>query len=275
MLVLLSIVLMTLDQKLGQMERLRAALSLIVYPVQYLVNLPAEIGEWINVSLVTRRTLMVENSRLREQNLLLKSRSQRFASLEAENMRLRELLESSVDVGQRVLVADVIAVELEPNARQVVLNKGSQQGVYQGQPIIDANGVMGQVVHVNPVSCIGMLITDSSHALPVQINRNGIRAVANGTGEGNSLELAYVPVNADVREGDLIVSSGMDGRFPTGYPVGEIKGVTVAPGEPFAKVTAVPSAQFNSAREVLLVWSQDATAAAPTANADPASLVAR
>jgi rod shape-determining protein MreC len=190
----------------------------------------------------------------------LKSRSQKFAALEAENMRLRELLDSSVKAGEKVLVADVVAVQLEPSMKQLVLDKGSQQGVYLGQPIIDSEGILGQVVHVGPVSCVGMMITDSSHAIPVQINRNGLRAVATGTGSPDGLELTYVPVNSDVREGDLIVSSGMDGRFPAGYPVGQVKGVSIEPGELFAKVTVAASARFNTAREVLLVWPTNATA---------------
>lgn len=260
-LLLLSIVLMTVDHRLGRVEPLRAALSVVVYPLQYVVNLPVEFGQWIKESLVTHQALIEENARLRHQHLLLKSRSQKFAALESENMRLRELLASSIEVGDRMLIADVLAVELEPSTRQMVLNKGSQQGVYLGQPIIDADGIVGQVIHVSPFSCTGLLITASSHALPVQVNRSGLRAIANGTGSGDGLELAYVPLNGDVRQGDLIVTSGMDGRFPAGYPVGKITGVAVDPGEPFAKITAVASAQFNRAREVLLVWSERETAA--------------
>jgi rod shape-determining protein MreC len=254
LLLVVSVMLMIADYKQDYLERLRSALSLVVYPLQYLVNLPIELGKQVKGTMLTRQALTSENERLRRQNLLLKSRSQKFAAVESENMRLRELLESSLEAGERVLLAGVVSIEQDPTSRQVILDKGSKQGVYLGQPIIDAHGVMGQVIHVGPISCIGLLITDSSHALPVQINRNGIRAIATGTGSSDGLEVAYVPQNADVKQGDLLVSSGIDGRFPAGYPVGEVTRIEVNPGEPFAKISAVPTAQFHQAQEVLLVW---------------------
>lgn len=236
------------------MEAVRSALSVVVYPLQYLVNLPVEVGQWLSKSLITRQALVEENARLRRENLLLRLRSQKFAALQAENSRLRELLESSMEAGERALLANVLAVETDPSTRQIVLDKGSQQGVYLGQPIVDAHGIMGQVVHVGPFSSTGMLITDVSHALPVRINRNGLRAIAIGTAAGNTLELSYVPINADVRENDLIVSSGLDGRFPPGYPVGQVTRIELDSGAPFAKITAVPTAQLSRAYEALLVW---------------------
>ena len=251
----LSIALMALDHyKQEQLEQVRSALSVVIYPLQYLVNLPVEVSQGLSQSLITRQALLEENARLRRENLLLRLRSQKFASLEAENRRLQELLESSMEVGERALLANVLAVEMDPSTRQVVLNKGSQQGVYLGQPIVDAHGVMGQVVHVGPFSSTGMLITDVSHALPVRINRNGLRAIATGTIAGNALELNYVPINADVRKGDLIVSSGLDGCFPPGYPVGQVTRVELGSGAPFAKVIVAPTAKLSRAYEALLVW---------------------
>lgn len=247
---------MTVDHRYRQAEGLRAALSVVVYPLHYAVNLPQQLLDGLRHAVVTQQALIEDNRRLRHQNLMLKTRSQRFASLEAENMRLRELLESSTAVGDRVLVADVVSFELSTPKRQIILDKGSQQGVYQGQPIIDADGILGQVVHVNPISCTALLITDTSHALPVQLNRTGVRAIASGTGSGVGLELAHVPLSADVKKGDLIVSSGMDGRFPSGYPVGEVIEVNVDPSEPFAKIQAQASAKVYQAREVLLVWPE-------------------
>ncbi len=246
---------MTLDHyKQGQLEGVRSALSVVVYPLQYLVNLPVEVGQWLRKSLLTRQALMEQNARLRRENLLLKLRSQKFAALQAENRRLRELLESSMEVGERALLANVLAIEPDPSTRQIVLDKGSQQGVYLGQPIVDAHGIMGQVVHVGPFSSTGMLITDVSHALPVRINRNGLRAIVTGTGAGNTLELSYVPLNADVQQGDLIVSSGLDGRFPPGYPVGQVSRVELDSGAPFAKIAVVPTARLSRAYEALLMW---------------------
>ncbi len=250
---------MTADHRYKRVEPLRSALSFLVYPLQYLVDTPESVVVSIRDTVLTRQALIEDNKDLREQNLMLKTHSQRFAALEAENMRLRELLESSMRVGDRVAVADVVRVYLEAPMSRVVLDKGSQEGVYRGQPVIDAEGIMGQVVHVNPVSCSALLITDSSHALAVQINRSGLRAIAAGRGVGNELELLHVPINADVKPGDLIVSSGLDGRFPAGYPVGKVAGIALDPGEPFAKIKAVASAKLGEASEVLLVWPRQET----------------
>lgn len=256
-LLVVSVALMVVDHRGNELERLRAVLSLVVYPLQYVVNLPAEGYGWLSEALHTHRALLADNAQLREQNLLLKQRSQKFAALQAENMRLRELLDSSLEVDERVLVADLLAVEVDPGARQVVLNKGTRHGVFMGQAFVDADGVMGQVLHVGPVTSTGMLVTDVNHALPVQVNRSGVLAVAMGTGLGDVLRLAYVPNHADIREGDLIVTSGMGGRFPPGYPVGHVKTVTLEAGEPFASIIAVPTAQLTRSRQVLLVWTQD------------------
>lgn len=254
---LISVLAMVVDSRYQHMETIRSVLSLAVYPIQYVVNAPVSAAHWVTDSLSSRKSLLEENRRLRQQNLMLKSQSQRFASLQTENRRLRELLDSSVRAGERVLVADLLAVELAQTSRQVVLNKGAQQGVYLGQPILDADGVMGQVIHVNPISSTAMLITDPEHAIPVQINRNGLRAIATGTGRGDELELLHIPNNADIKQGDLIVSSGMGGRFPMGYPVAQIQTVSIDPSQPFARVTAVPRARLKRAREVLLVWPED------------------
>lgn len=229
---------------------------MVVYPVQYVVNLPLSLGRAAVETVVTRRNLLEENERLRAQNLLLKTRLQRFAALETENMRLRELLESSMEVGERVLVADLVGVGMEASARQVMLDKGSRHGVFLGQPVVDSDGVMGQVVHVGPFTSVTMLVTDPDHALPVQINRSGVRAIAVGSLEEGYLDLNYVPVNADVKAGDLVISSGLGGRFPAGYPVGEVKRVAAEPGSPFARITVIPSARLARSQQVLLLWPE-------------------
>jgi rod shape-determining protein MreC len=185
---------------------------------------------------------------------VLESRLQRFAVLEAENRRLRELLASSLRHEQKVLVAELLAVELQPFRRQIVIDKGRRQGAYSGQPIADARGIMGQITHVGPFSSTVLLITDPSHALPVEVNRNGVRAIAIGTGDSNMLRLEHVPTNADIREGDLLVSSGLDGRFPPGYPVGLVSEVVLETGEAFARVLVRPAARLERSREVLMIW---------------------
>jgi rod shape-determining protein MreC len=251
-----SVVLMTADHRHGHLDTLRSVLSATVYPVQYLVNLPVSAARWVSQTLVSRDALLGENAQLREENLLMSSRLQRFSVLQEENRRLRELLESSIQLRERVLVAELLAVEMEPFRKQVVINKGQRDGAYDGQPVVDASGVMGQIVHVGLFSSTVLLITDPSHALPVQINRNGLRAIAVGSGQDNALQLEHLPTNADIRNGDLIVSSGLGYRFPRGYPVGTITDVRLEPGEPFAKVRVRPSARFTQNREVLLIWPE-------------------
>lgn len=252
--VLLSIVLMTVDHRQQHLEAVRSVLSSLVYPLQYVVNLPVAMTHSLSDSLVTRSKLLRENERLREEHLMLNSRLQRFVILEEENRRLRELLESSLELNERVLVAELIEVDLEPFRRQIVINKGRKVGAYDGQPIVDAGGIMGQIIHVNPFSSTVLLITDPTHALPVQVNRNGLRAIAVGTGRDGVLSLEHLPTNADIHEGDLIVSSGLGHRFPRGYPVGTISRIDFVPGEPFATVAVTPSANLGKSREVLLVW---------------------
>jgi rod shape-determining protein MreC len=252
--VLASLILMTVDHRQYHLDGFRAGLSGLVYPVQYVVNLPAVWKQLLSEGLATRNALTRDNSSLIQQNLLLKARLQKFSALEVENMRLRELLQSSRKLGERMLVAELLAVDMDPFRHKVTLNKGSHMGVIAGQPLLDSTGVMGQIVHVGPYTSTALLITDPSHALPVQINRSGLRGIAIGTGSFNRLELPYLSKNADVRVGDLLITSGLGGGFPADYPVAEVISVERDPGQPFAKVSALPTARLERSREVLLVW---------------------
>ena len=170
-------------------------------------------------------------------------------------MRLRDLVSSSFKIGDRVLIAELESVDLDPYRQQVMINKGSSSGVFVGQPALDANAVMGQVIRVTPGTATVLMITDAEHALPVQVNRNGLRTIAEGTGFIDRLQLRHLPNNADIREGDLLVTSGLGGHFPPGYPVARVSEVRHEPGKPFATVIATPSAHLERTREVLLVWS--------------------
>ncbi len=272
---LLAVVMMTIDHRQHHMDTIRSALSYIVYPIQYLVSLPGATGEWFSDGFSTRRSLQEENRDLRAQQLFLQSQLLKLEALEAENDRLRQLLDSSAAISQPVLIAELLAVDMAPFSRQVVLNKGSRHHVREGQPIVDAAGVMGQVVKVTPRTSTVMLITDPSHAVPIEVNRNGLRAIAQGIGDANRLELSLLPRNADIKEGDLLVTSGLDGRFPPGYPVARVTTVERALDTPFARVSAEPVAQLDSTRVVLLVMpgaeTDDAGADDPPAAALPAS----
>ena len=245
---------MVMDHKYKSLESLRAGLSVIVYPIQLSIELPGAISDWFSESLSSRRTLQEENDSLRTQQLMQEIQLQKLAALEAENIRLRELLDSSFKVGEKVLIAELLSVNLDPYKHQVVINKGEASDVYPGQPLLDARGVMGQVVHAGPYTSTAMLITDTSHAIPIQVNRNGLRSIALGSGTINRLELPYIPNNADIQPGDLLITSGLGGRFPPGYPVAEVSAIQHDPGHAFSRVVATPLAELNRSREVLLVW---------------------
>jgi len=253
--VILSLVLMVVDHRYHHVENLRAALTVITYPLQFLANLPATGSRWVADTLATRHRLQQHNRKLREQNLKLQAQLQKYEALQAENRRLRDLLDSSLKVGDRVLIAELQAVDLDPYRQQLRIDKGSASGVFEGQPVLDAHGVMGQVTHVTPFSATVLLITDAGHALPVQVLRNGLRTIAVGTGRIGQLELPYLPNDSDIQEGDLLVTSGLGGKYPPGYPVARVTRVERTPDRPFARITAAPRGHLDRTREVLLVWT--------------------
>lgn len=253
--VLVSMALMIVDYRQHHLHTLRSALSVVMYPLHLVANSPHALGVWLSDTLVTREQLQEDNAQLRDENLRLRVQQQKLAALEEENIRLRDLLGSSFEVGDRVLIAEIYAVDLDPYKQQVMIDKGSDSGVYRGQAVLDANAVLGQVVQVNPSTSQVLMITDASHSLPVQVNRNGLRSIALGTGRTNELELAHLPNNSDIKIGDLLVTSGLGGHFPAGYPVAEVTSVERIPGKPFARVLARPSAHLDRIREVLLVWA--------------------
>lgn len=242
------------------LKPVKAQLSSVSIPFYWLTNIPKRIGEWGNHNLVTREQLLKENQSLKQELLILQSKLQGLASVTTENVRLRELMNSAEMVAERVLVAELIGVSSDPLIHKVIINKGSRDNVYVGQPLLDAEGLMGQVVEVGPMISQVLLVTDSSHALPVEINRNGVRAVVEGTGDLQKLALRHVSNTVDVREGDLIVSSGLGDRFPRGYPVGRVTSVIRNPGKPFADIEVEPMAHLNRSRHVLLVFRGNALA---------------
>ena len=251
---LLAILMMTLDHRFNYLKEVRGALSVVVYPVQSIVNFPLTAGAWMGESFSSRESLMAEVTQLKTRQLLYDVRLQKMAALESENLRLRQLLDSSSKVGERVLIAELLAVDMEPFSSQVVINKGSGDELYEGQPLLDAHGIMGQLTHIGPLTSTAMLITDPNHAIPVAVNRNGLRTIAIGTGDQDQLDIPNLPNNADIQVGDMLVSSGLGGRFPQGYPVAYVTEIEIDPGQPFARVRAKPAAELQRSREVLLVW---------------------
>ena len=253
----IAVVLILADLRFNQMATTRAALSSVALPFYWVADVPARVGAWGKENFVTRSTLLDHNKKLLAESLLLKGQVQQVAALRAENSRLRELLNSSALVQDDVLVAELIGISPDPVRHQVLLNRGTKDGVYPGQPLLDASGLMGQVVEAGGSSSRALLITDATHAVPVQVNRNGIRAIAEGIGRLDELELRHVSSTTDIVVGDLLVTSGLGQRFPEGYPVAVVTAVERDPGQPFARVVARPNAELNRTRHVLLVYHRE------------------
>ncbi|BAN68134.1 rod shape-determining protein MreC [endosymbiont of unidentified scaly snail isolate Monju] len=252
--IVLSIALMVVDHQFQQLRQIRSMLAFVTYPLQVLADLPVSLMRWIDEATTTREELQAENHRLREEILRARAELQKLEALRAENLHLRNLLDASYKVGDRILIAELSAVDLDPYRQQVVIDKGSTSGVFIGQPVLDANAVMGQVIQTTPFSSTVLLITDPSHSIPVQVLRNGLRTIALGTGRINELSLPYLPTNSDIQVGDKLVTSGLGGKFPAGYPVATVTRINRSPDNAFAEIVATPTAHLDRSREVLLVW---------------------
>jgi rod shape-determining protein MreC len=270
----LSIVLMVLDHRNQHLVQIRSLMGAALYPLQQAVDAPFGAAEWARENLATRQALVFENAQLRARLVEQSGRLQRMAALEAENARMRALLESTAKVGDDLLIAEIVSVDMDRLRHRVVINRGSANGAEMGQALIDAQGVVGQVIRDRGESAEALLITDPDHATPVEVVRNGLRTIAVGTGDLERLSLPFTARNADVKAGDLLVSSGLGGKFPAGYPVGTVLDVRGDSGEPFLSVSARPAAALDRVREVLLVKprAQAVAAPQPEAASEPAAV---
>lgn len=254
----LSVLLIILDGKLDTFSTVRVYLNSLVSPLQYMANLPGEVLNQTARALTTQRQLLEDNAQLTRQNILMSEELQRFAVLEQENERLRTLLGSPVRPDVRKIVAELMAVDNNPYSHQIVINKGTLQGVFEGQPVLDDKGLVGQVMQVGTTTSRVLLIADVTHAVPVRVLRNNVRLVASGSGQLNRLVINHVPHSTDIEPGDMLVSSGLGQVFPEGYPVGRIVDVIRDETRPFAIIRAVPAAQLDRLKYLLLLWPQDA-----------------
>ncbi len=254
--IIAAISLLIIEHRSHKLDSLRASLSLLVDPLKYLVDLPSELLAKVTDSTTSYATLKKENTQLRQEQLIHKTRLLKFDALEKENIRLRALLENSFKLGEQVLIAELLSINMTPAEHIVLVNKGTRFGVHPQQPVLDGNGIVGQVFRALPLSSEIMLITDPSHAIPVQVNRNGLLTIAVGSGQINRLNLPYLPNNADIRPGDLLVTSGLGGTFPQGYPVGVVDEFTQLPNKSLPTVTATPKALLDRNRELLIVWTK-------------------
>jgi rod shape-determining protein MreC len=265
---IVSITLMVMDHRGNYLETAKMWMGTATHPFYAVVQAPFDLWSWLTGSFADRANLRQENEQLTEALRVARIKALQFDSLNEENRRLRAIRAASQGIGERTLIAEIIHVDVDPFRHRVRINKGGDDDVFKGQPVLDAFGIVGQVTRVDRYSAELILISDNEHATPVQVNRNGIRSIAVGTGDVNKLTLPFLTVESDVKPDDLLVSSGLDGVFPAGYPVARITKVQRDPSQTFAVVEAKPLAQLDRSREVLLLWSQPATEAAPASQAE-------
>lgn len=231
-------------------------MSIPIAPFQAMVSWPTELIDEFRYLMTSHDALVAENTRLQEDRLLLQAQLQRLVAIENENNYLKALLQSSKQVKGRTLIAELLAVDVEPFVNQMIIDKGAEDGVYEGQPVLDAYGVMGQVMQVQPSTSRVLLINDPHSGIAVQDARNGLRAVATGDSYSGKLRVIYVPKTADVAVGDLFLTSGMGDRYPEGFPVGRVVSMVKDPTHQFASIILEPSARLGSSRQVLLIWTE-------------------
>jgi len=245
---------MWVDAQYEALKAVRTGLGQVLMPLYQVVNAPAQGWQRLAAQFADHQALLAENERLKQEALLLAQRVQKLATLREQNQRLRELLGSARQMEETVLIAELTGTDPNPFSQRILINKGSRDGVFLGQPVLDARGLLGQVVELMPNSARVLLLSDNNHSTPVQVSRNGLRAIASGTGDPTRLELRHLASTADIKEGDLLLSSGLGQRFPAGYPVARVIQVTQDPSQPFINVLAEPTAVFDRSRYLLLIF---------------------
>ena len=250
--VMLSLLLMAADTRFKYLPEIRQAFAIVIYPLQKLANTPSAIYDAISEFFASQH-LTVENEDLKQQRLIDHGQLQRLQALEAENVQLRKLLETTQRLESKAVMAEILHVPRDPFNRKVILDKGSQSGIQPGQVVVDDVGVVGQVTRSSPWLSEVTLITDKDHSVPVQVVRNGLRSVVSGTGKVGTLELRYVAVNTDIEEGDMLVTSGIDGVYPPDLPVAVVSKIERNPTYVFAQVTCTPTAGVGHYRQLLIL----------------------
>lgn len=249
-----SVGLMFVDRYTESATQIRSLLTSAVSPLFYAASLPESLIAGASEQLTSQQQLLTENAQLKDRLLQQDVQLQLLAFLQQENDKLRALLGSAPVVQGQRLIAEVLAVYSHPFSHQIVLNKGSNDGVSVHQPIIDEKGIVGQIVSVGPTSSRALLISDNTHAISVRTERTGVRTVAEGLGQWDMLRVIHLPLSTDIREGDRLLTSGLDGRFPEGYPVAEVVQVIKDASQPFITVHARPYASLDRIRHVLILW---------------------
>ena len=250
-----ALILFLADSQFNFFANSRIYLNSIVSPIQYIADAPQKLSRAISDNLLTRQALKERNQQLEKDNLLLKADRQLLTHFQNENKQLRELLNSQQNFSYKRMITEVMSLRTDPFSHQLLINKGAVDGVYLGQPVINEQGVVGQVSQVGSTTSRVLLIVDASHGIPVRVQRNDIAGIVHGSGAWNKLNLPFVQSNADLKEGDLLVTSGLGGRFPAGYPVAKISHFKYQEGALYAEVTATPVALLDRSRYLLLLWN--------------------
>lgn len=251
--VVLSFILLINDQRNNYLSILRNSIAIAIYPLQSAVEIPSRLTDWFDLRIKSKEILIKENQNLLSQQKINSSILQRYESLEQENERLKQILNAASNLDNKVEITRIISVNVNPYRHTIVIDKGERDGVYEGQVLLGTDGVIGQILHINFLTSEAILISDSDHALPVEINRNGLRTIVLGNGSYTKLDVPYIPNNADIEIGDLLVTSGLGGKFPSGYPVAKVDFIESDLSEQFYKVSAKPIAYLNQVRELMLL----------------------
>ena len=253
----LAIVLVVLDHRGGWLSQARARADVVTQPLWWLASLPGRLGTRVQDDAVSRARLMDENRQLRNDLLIANARLTRLQAAATDNAQLRALLGAADRRGLDVQLAPILDIDLDPTRQRLVLGIGSREDVRIGQAVIDAGGLMGQIIQTTPAHSTALLLTDPDHAVPVMVARNSVRLIAYGRGRSDLLELADIPLNAGVEVGDEVVTSGLGGRFPAGFPVGTIAALRPDDSHAFLVGDLTPAAQLDRGRNVLLLTSRD------------------
>lgn len=266
----LALTLMVLDQRGGWLERVRYGLQAAAYPLQLAMNSPSAAWSWTSRLFEARAALQAENAKLRDSNRRLQLANMRMLALENENEQLRGLRGKLPGLATQWLPGQVIGTESTSLRQRVTVDRGAANGVFKGQAVVANAGLLGQTLRVGPWSTEVILLTDPEHAVPVQVVRNGLRTLAIGSGEPQTLTLPYLPIQSDIKEGDMLVTSGLGGVFPQGYPVARVAEVRRDGSSPLAQVRAEPLAAIERDRVVSFLWFDAKHPAAPAPRADAA-----
>lgn len=245
------------DSQFQLFSSARIYLNSIVSPIQYVADRPQKMFSAVSENLMTRQALMERNQQLEKDNLHLKADRLLLGQMQSENTQLRHLLNSKRTFTNKRMITEVISLRSDPFTHQLLIDKGALDGVYLGQPVINEEGVVGQISQVGSTTSRVVLIVDASHGIPVRVQRNDVVAIVHGSGAWDKLNVPFVQSNADIKEGDLLVTSGLGGRFPAGYPVAVISRSQYQEGELYANVTATPVANLDRSRYLLLLWNHD------------------